>query len=94
MAYPLRTCLGCGLKANKADLVRLVISAGGLVVDAKGMLPGRGAYCCRKESCYQRLIKQRKRLAWLLRCQDPEKMGALACVPGLDAVLGVQADVV
>jgi hypothetical protein len=94
MVHPVRTCLGCGLKTNKGELVRLVMSATALVVDSKGILPGRGTYCCRKAECYHRLMKQRKRLAWVLRCQDPEKMAALANGPGLDAVLGVRADVV
>jgi len=70
---PQRTCLGCGLKGNKADLVRFALSSGALSLDRQQLLPGRGVYCCRKMPCYQRLVKQRKRLLWLLRCQgNPE----------------------
>lgn len=92
MGYPLRTCLGCGQKADKALLVRLAVSAGALVVDGKGILPGRGAYCCRKVECYRRLVKQRKKLAWALRCQEQEQKGPFAFTPELEAVFGTGAD--
>jgi predicted RNA-binding protein YlxR (DUF448 family) len=88
MGYPIRTCLGCGLKTNKGELVRLVVSAGALAVDVKGILPGRGAYCCRKASCYQRLVKQRKKLVWGLRCQEMEKVSPFVVSPGLEALFG------
>jgi len=44
---PERTCLGCGKKAPKQELRRLVVSEVGEVsVDVKGKAPGRGAYLC------------------------------------------------
>lgn len=73
MSIPVRTCLGCGAKVGKAELVRLVMGAGELMIDDVGRRPGRGAYCCPKAGCFQRLVKQRKKLAWALRCQDREK---------------------
>ena len=45
---PVRTCVGCGRRAPKAELVRLHLAGGELVVGAG---PGRGAYLCRRESC-------------------------------------------
>ena len=81
---PRRTCLGCGLKANKADLVRLVLSSGALSLDRQQVLPGRGVYCCRQPSCYQRLVKQRKRLLWALRCQGGTERGGLVISPELE----------
>jgi len=83
-AYPVRTCLGCGARSNKAELVRLVVSAGVLVADRMKILPGRGVYCCRSEKCYQRLVKQQKKLAWALRYQATGKVGNLAISQGLD----------
>jgi len=88
MACPLRTCLGCGNKASKVELVRLVLSDGVLVLDEKGVLPGRGAYCCRNRGCSHRLVKQRKKLAWALRYQEAEKTGPLVMAQGLDAEFG------
>lgn len=86
--------MGCGQKAAKALLVRLAMSSGALVVDVKGVLPGRGAYCCPQAGCYQRLVKQRKKLAWALRCQEQDQKGAFALTPGLDAVFGTGPDTV
>jgi predicted RNA-binding protein YlxR (DUF448 family) len=43
-----RTCVGCGRRAAKAELVRLHLAGDELVVGAG---PGRGAYVCRRESC-------------------------------------------
>ena len=85
---PVRTCLGCGAKAAKAELVRLVVADGHLVVDRRGLLPGRGAYCCRKATCYQRLVKQRKKLAWALRYHEAGKAHTLVVSQGLDVEFG------
>ena len=44
---PVRTCVSCGLKAAKRDLLRIVSSPEGhIAVDAGGKLNGRGAYVC------------------------------------------------
>jgi uncharacterized protein len=49
---PLRTCVGCRERAAKADLLRLVVAAGGSVrLDPNGSGPGRGAYVHRRRSC-------------------------------------------
>ena len=79
-----RTCLGCGAKSQKVELIRLVVAAGCLVTDPKQVLPGRGVYCCRNIKCYQRLVKQRKKLAWALRYHETEKVGALFVSQGLE----------
>ncbi len=44
---PLRTCVSCGLKTAKRELLRIVSSPDGQVaVDLGGKLNGRGAYLC------------------------------------------------
>ena len=44
---PERTCVGCGKKAPRQELRRLVVGGAGEVsVDPKGEAPGRGAYLC------------------------------------------------
>ena len=44
---PVRTCVFCGLKAAKRDLMRIVSSPDGRIeVDSVGRLNGRGAYLC------------------------------------------------
>ena len=48
-----RTCIGCGAKAAKAQLYRIVRCADGSVrYDATGRVSGRGAYVCSK-SCFE-----------------------------------------
>ena len=54
---PLRTCAGCGRKAPKGDLVRFVARDGALARSEKG--PGRGAYTCRRLSCFERALERR-----------------------------------
>ncbi|MBL7212748.1 MAG: YlxR family protein [Desulfobacteraceae bacterium] len=54
---PERTCIGCGAKQSKNELIRLVVDSGGLVVrDDWGK--GRGAYVCPNNSCWKGLEKE------------------------------------
>ena len=58
-----RTCLGCGKKAHKTKLFRLVIQEEGIVLfDFQQHEPGRGGYFCPKEKCFFKAAKKRKRL--------------------------------
>ncbi len=50
---PERSCVACGSKMPKQDLVRVVRSPQGAVaVDLQGKAPGRGAYLCPKDGCW------------------------------------------
>ncbi len=49
---PIRTCINCGAKRNKRELIRLVLDTNGVVVkDDRGEGQGRGAYICGNEDC-------------------------------------------
>lgn len=49
---PQRMCVSCRTKADKKDLLRVVLSPSGeIVYDPSGRLPGRGSYLCRKREC-------------------------------------------
>ncbi|MBI5877813.1 MAG: YlxR family protein [Chloroflexi bacterium] len=51
---PQRTCVVCHTTSDKRALVRIVrLAAGGVQVDERGKLPGRGAYLCQQASCWQ-----------------------------------------
>jgi predicted RNA-binding protein YlxR (DUF448 family) len=52
-----RTCAGCGRKAEKTELVRFVAPEGVLTPGQKA--PGRGVYTCRRLSCYERALSRR-----------------------------------
>lgn len=58
---PIRTCLSCGLKRRKGELIRLVLtSEGRLVRDDQGTWQGRGVYVCRNKSCQEKLSDNRR----------------------------------
>lgn len=53
---PIRTCIACGAKRSKKELVRLALNAQGSVIrDDAGNVPGRGAYVCPSESCWEKV---------------------------------------
>jgi len=67
---PIRTCISCGTKRDKKDLIRLVLTAGEVVVqDISGQGKGRGAYVCADKSCLMAL-KTSKRLNRAFRTRN------------------------
>ena len=62
---PERTCIGCGLKSHKDELVRIVLyrddeaDTAGIAVDPSGRMKGRGAYLCRKSECLEAAVKKK-----------------------------------
>jgi predicted RNA-binding protein YlxR (DUF448 family) len=54
---PIRSCIGCGRKAPQSELLRFVAKDGRLVAGPKE--PGRGAYTCRRLSCFERALSRR-----------------------------------
>ena len=57
MTGPTRSCIGCGRKAPQGELLRFVAKNGVLVPGLHE--PGRGAYTCRRLSCFERAVSQR-----------------------------------
>ena len=54
---PERSCVACGAKKPKAQLVRVVRTTDGpVIVDATGREPGRGAYLCHVPDCWGRAL--------------------------------------
>ena len=56
---PIRTCVGCGARAPKDALVRLVAAADGLALDLPGRAPGRGAYLHGTPACREAFVRRR-----------------------------------
>jgi len=67
---PIRTCVGCGKKADKHCFVRFAVCDGQIAVDSKFRIAGRGAYCCRQEICLRNLLKKERKLARALHCES------------------------
>jgi hypothetical protein len=57
MTGPIRRCIGCGRTAPQDELLRFVARNGTLVAGPKE--PGRGAYTCRRLSCFERAVARR-----------------------------------
>ena len=57
MSDPTRTCVGCGARAPQRALVRFAAVGGSL--RAGRTLPGRGAYTCRSQSCFEAAARRR-----------------------------------
>jgi predicted RNA-binding protein YlxR (DUF448 family) len=54
---PIRSCIGCGRKGPQHEFLRFVAKNGVLVPG--GREPGRGAYTCRRLSCFERAVSRR-----------------------------------
>ncbi len=73
---PQRSCVVCGNKTSKADLMRIVARPGGdVAVDPSGKEPGRGAYVCKDRGCLPEGLK-RARLAHRLRTEVSDEAWA------------------
>lgn len=54
---PQRTCVGCRTVLPKRQMLRLVRTAEGILVDPTGKLAGRGAYLHNRRECWERAMK-------------------------------------
>lgn len=64
---PIRTCIGCGGKKPKREMIRIVRQEENIFLDPTGKTSGRGAYICIDMDCLEKAIK-RKALSYALRC--------------------------
>lgn len=56
-----RTCMGCNLKKDKKELIRLVFNKNKeIFVDETGKAEGRGAYICDDIKCLEKAIKTKR----------------------------------
>lgn len=62
-SIPMRTCVGCRSRAEKSELLRVVVDGSGsvseLVPDPGGRLPGRGAYLHPSPGCLDVALRRR-----------------------------------
>jgi len=75
---PQRTCVACRQTRAKRDLVRIVRTLTGEVeIDPTGKRPGRGAYLCRNQSCWELALKKSIVEHALQTTMSPENRAAL-----------------
>jgi uncharacterized protein len=48
---PVRTCIGCRIRREQHELLRLARTPDGIRFDPDGRLPGRGTYLCPDRAC-------------------------------------------
>ncbi|TFB47638.1 YlxR family protein [Cryobacterium sp. Sr8] len=56
---PVRTCIGCRLRAPRSSLLRVVARESELVADETATLPGRGAWLHPTVACFQDAQRRR-----------------------------------
>ncbi|WP_336631705.1 MULTISPECIES: YlxR family protein [unclassified Microbacterium] len=56
---PVRTCVGCRVRAPRSALLRVAERDGVLVADEKAVLPGRGAWVHDTDACVDLAIRRR-----------------------------------
>lgn len=56
-----RTCMGCNLKTDKKNLIRIVFNKNGeMFIDRTSKAEGRGAYICDNIKCLEKTIKTKR----------------------------------
>jgi hypothetical protein len=73
---PVRTCVGCRVRAAKSELLRVVGAGGEVVPDPQALLPGRGAYLHPSQTCLEQ-AQRRKAFGRALRLPGPADTGPL-----------------
>lgn len=69
-----RSCIGCNLKKDKKELIRIVKNKEGQIqVDPTGKAAGRGAYLCNSVDCLE-MAKKTKRLEKALETTIDEEI--------------------
>ncbi|UWF78306.1 MULTISPECIES: YlxR family protein [Microbacterium] len=67
---PVRTCVGCRLRAPRSALIRVVAVNGELVLDERAVMPGRGAWLHPTPGCLEAALRRRA-FARALRVSPP-----------------------
>lgn len=56
---PMRMCVVCRNMFAKGELLRLVRTDSGVVIDTTGKLAGRGTYICKNPECIEKCAKRK-----------------------------------
>ncbi|HEY7593182.1 MAG TPA: YlxR family protein [Actinophytocola sp.] len=73
---PVRTCVGCRVRAETGELLRVVLVDGDLALDLRRRAAGRGAWLHPELSCLDK-AERRRAFARALRVPGPLDAGAL-----------------
>ncbi|MGL3149999.1 YlxR family protein [Microbacterium sp. A82] len=56
---PVRTCVGCRVRASRAALLRVVVHNEILIIDDDAVMPGRGAWLHPTQDCAEAALRRR-----------------------------------
>jgi len=70
---PMRQCVGCGEMKAKKELIRVLKTEDGVLLDATGKKNGRGAYICANPECLKKARKS-KGLERSLKAAIPDEV--------------------
>lgn len=56
---PQRQCVGCREMKNKKELIRVLKTDEGIIIDDTGKKNGRGAYICPNADCLKKAVENR-----------------------------------
>ena len=56
---PQRQCVGCRMMKNKKELIRILKTDEGIIIDDTGKKNGRGAYICPNSQCLKKAIENK-----------------------------------
>jgi predicted RNA-binding protein YlxR (DUF448 family) len=76
--YPVRTCVGCRQRGNRADLIRIVNSQGFLKIDTQKSLSGRGSWLHTSSKCLETAVERSAFSRALKANMDHEQVKELA----------------
>jgi predicted RNA-binding protein YlxR (DUF448 family) len=77
----IRTCVVCGEKKDKSELMRLTLMDNRVVIDFKGRMGGRGSYVCKNFECISKLEEKhlersfKKKIVFDIDLKKQLKMG-------------------
>ncbi|HCS60632.1 MAG TPA: DUF448 domain-containing protein [Microbacterium sp.] len=67
---PVRTCVGCRVRASRSALIRVVANHSVLILDERAVMPGRGAWLHPTQECIDTALR-RHAFARALRVSTP-----------------------
>ena len=76
--YPVRTCVGCRQRGNRADLIRIVNNQGFLKVDTQKSMSGRGSWLHPSSKCLETAVERSAFARALKAKMDHEEIEELA----------------
>jgi uncharacterized protein len=91
---PVRSCIGCGSRVAKSELIRVVAAGDEIVPDVAFRLPGRGAYLHPSLACLER-AQRRKAFPRALRLSaalPTDKVAEYLTVPTAEGTGRKKAD--